>query len=62
MEKWNGRVAMITGAGGGIGSCLCRELLQGGMKIVALDQNWDALKACYIGFYFNDSKFYILPL
>ncbi len=43
MEQLEGRVAVITGAGSGIGEALARATAQAGMKVVAADIETDAL-------------------
>lgn len=44
MNKWLNKVAVITGAGGGIGSACSKALLEHGMKIVGLDKSQENLE------------------
>lgn len=41
----DGSVAIVTGAGGGIGAALVKELVAGGARVVATDLDQDALTA-----------------
>ncbi|MCZ6629018.1 MAG: SDR family NAD(P)-dependent oxidoreductase [SAR324 cluster bacterium] len=43
MSSGNGRVALVTGAGGGIGGVMTRALLGEGHKVLAMDENEQAL-------------------
>lgn len=44
MRGLNNRVAIVTGAAGGIGREICRRFLEEGVGIIAVDVNADALK------------------
>ncbi|KAL7635039.1 UNVERIFIED_CONTAM: hypothetical protein RMT77_014024 [Armadillidium vulgare] len=39
MEKWNGRVAVVTGANSGIGALLSQKLLNHGMIVIGVDRD-----------------------
>lgn len=41
--KLQNKVALLTGAGSGIGRCLANELVQNGAKVILADMNQDAL-------------------
>ncbi|KAF8765104.1 dehydrogenase/reductase SDR family member 11-like [Argiope bruennichi] len=45
MDRWFGRVALVTGASSGIGATLCRTLVQHGIKVVGCSRNVDKIKA-----------------
>ncbi|CAL1260837.1 unnamed protein product [Larinioides sclopetarius] len=45
MDRWKGRVALVTGASAGIGAGLCRALVQHGMTVVGCARSVDRIKA-----------------
>ncbi|MGL4263457.1 MAG: SDR family NAD(P)-dependent oxidoreductase, partial [Afipia sp.] len=44
MRGLNNRVAIVTGAAGGIGREISRRFLEEGVSVIAIDVNADALK------------------
>ncbi|KAK3885247.1 hypothetical protein Pcinc_010521 [Petrolisthes cinctipes] len=44
MERWSGRVALVTGASSGIGAAIARCLVTKGMKVVGVARNIDKIK------------------
>jgi NADP+-dependent farnesol dehydrogenase len=44
MDRWTGRVAIITGASSGIGAGIARLLAERGMKVVGVARRDDKVK------------------
>ncbi|KAL8604307.1 hypothetical protein ACOMHN_028070 [Nucella lapillus] len=44
MDRWRGRVALVTGASSGIGYCLAKGLVERGMKVVACARNIETIQ------------------
>ncbi|XP_047235287.1 dehydrogenase/reductase SDR family member 11a isoform X2 [Girardinichthys multiradiatus] len=44
MERWKGRVALVTGASVGIGAAVTRALVQQGMRVVGCARNVDKIE------------------
>jgi NAD(P)-dependent dehydrogenase (short-subunit alcohol dehydrogenase family) len=49
MRRLGGKVALVTGAGGGIGSAVCRRFVEEGASVVALDISEAAVTAAASG-------------
>jgi lactate dehydrogenase-like 2-hydroxyacid dehydrogenase len=39
MDRWRNRVALITGAGSGIGACIAANLVKHGMTVIGCARN-----------------------
>ena len=44
MDRWAGRVALVTGAGSGIDASVARRLVVEGMQVVGADLNVDRVQ------------------
>ncbi|KAG7243111.1 hypothetical protein INR49_016486, partial [Caranx melampygus] len=44
MDRWRGRVALVTGASVGIGAAVARELVRSGMKVVGCARDVDKIQ------------------
>ena len=44
MERWTGRVALVTGASVGIGAAVTKALVGHGMRVVGCGRNMDKLE------------------
>jgi NADP+-dependent farnesol dehydrogenase len=51
MERWVGRVAIVTGAGAGIGVAISRHLAEKGMRVVGVECRQDRVKVKFIIFF-----------
>ena len=43
MERWNGKVALVTGASDGIGAVVAQKLVEHGMKVIGCARNKETL-------------------
>ena len=47
MDRWKGRVALVTGASAGIGAAVAEELVQHGMKVVGCARNVEKIQVMF---------------
>lgn len=47
MERWFGKTAVVTGAGGGIGSATSLVLANAGFRVVGLDVKAEMVKVSF---------------
>ncbi|KAF0733299.1 farnesol dehydrogenase-like isoform X3 [Aphis craccivora] len=62
MEKWNGKVAVVTGASSGIGEETCRQLVEKGMIVVGFARREDKLQVLEKDLKGKLGKFYYLKV
>ncbi|CAH1708924.1 unnamed protein product [Aphis gossypii] len=62
MEKWNGKVAVVTGASSGIGEETCRQLVEKGMIVVGFARREDKLQVLEEDLKGKPGKFYYLKV
>lgn len=43
MDKWKGKIALVTGSSGGIGAHLTKTLAESGMIVIGLGRRIDAI-------------------
>ncbi|XP_018576643.1 farnesol dehydrogenase-like [Anoplophora glabripennis] len=60
MSRWVGKVAVVTGAGSGMGAAITEALVEQGLKVAALDRRKDRLEA--LASKLSDKKGKIYPV
>jgi len=48
MERWSGRVALVTGGSSGIGAAIVRRLVNHGLKVVACGRQVDRIEVSHL--------------
>lgn len=49
MNRWVGKVAVVTGCSSGIGLAVTKSLLENGMQVVGLDKNLEMMQVSLTG-------------
>lgn len=60
MERWSGRVAVVTGASAGIGAAIAQELVKKGLKVVGLARRVERIKQLEGSLQSESGKLYAL--
>lgn len=47
MDKWKGKVALVTGASAGIGANITKALANSGMTVIGVGRRVDAIQVWY---------------